>query len=105
MSIADTVSSSAGNRYQEHADMFVIRRGTFRMGSRSTASAASPEKERAVSCIFLTMSNFDHRNPSERCKLLLSPSHVGGHWVSLSVARSHLCVCPLTGTKTCQKGG
>jgi hypothetical protein len=44
MSIADTVSSSAGNRYQEHADMLVLRRGTFRMGSRSTASAASPEK-------------------------------------------------------------
>ena len=45
MSIADTVSSSAGNRYQEHADILIIRRGTFRMGSRSTASGASPEKE------------------------------------------------------------
>jgi hypothetical protein len=43
MRFADTISFSAGNRYREHADMLFIRRGTFRMGSRSTVSGASPE--------------------------------------------------------------
>jgi hypothetical protein len=80
MSLAEAATSSTRN--QQLAGMLLIPGGTFRMGSDRHYTEEAPVHR-------ITVSSFDQRNRSARCRLLLSPPRVGSHWVVLAF-RDHL---------------